>query len=795
MNFKKILSTLMAFILLFTSINLPVSAASDSFDDVKGHWAEKNINWSQEKGLVKGYPDGEFKPEGKITKAEFITIINNFMKAEKGRDFKFKDVKKSDWYYEEVRKAVNYYLQDEDYFRGDEYINRDEASKLIAAAYGLKEVELNKFKDSDEIVNKGAVGSLVAAKILNGYPDGTFKPKNSITRAEASKIFNVAYDNIGTPTTNNAQNPNKEEKVEAKSNILTSEKNIKNHRNSSSSHHHNSSNDNSNDSAKPMYPIGPSEPVNPGEETKTLEQIKSEAKNKIDDLKNLSDDEKKIIKEKIDTATTEKEVDAIVKEAKDKNDKENNEDKKDSVKFGVISDIHLDPNNERQVERTAKALNFFEENGAASSFIVGDVTNNGLESQYKEYEKVKKARAGSEMEVHASMGNHEGGTRNLFTKYYGDEPNAHYKINGYNFITVSPDGNGWSGNYSNASKWLSEELKKAKADTGDKPIFVFFHHPIKDTFYVSDEWYGDIPKNIFNDYPMAVTFSGHIHSPNNHPRSIWQDKFTAVNTVSLYYFEMESGYNNGSTYPKNKDLCAQGMLIEADGTKVTIKNRDFISDNWIDETWTFDTAHPEDFPYTDKRYNEARAPKFEEGTVVKVTDMNISGKDASVNLEFNQAKVDPESVKGDIVHSYEFEIKENDKVVKTVKDWSGFYLIPMPQKMNMKLDDLKANTKYTVDIYPVDAFKKKGDPITVTFTTSTEPSELNEDLSNENIDLKLDKSYDENNLNKDFEEKEFSTVDKEDSFKDISKNFDEEDANNLEESSENNSNEEIEMSI
>lgn len=775
MNLKKILSTLMVFVLLFTSINLPVSAETETFDDVKGHWAERNINWSQEKGLVKGYPDGKFKPEGKITKAEFITIINNFMKAKNGRDFKFKDVKKSHWYYEEVRKAVNYYLKDEDYFKGDEYIDRDEASKLIAAVYGLKETELNDFKDRDEIINKGAVASLVEKKILNGYPDGSFKPKNPITRAEAAKIFNVAYDNIKEPSADSALNPNKEEKVENKSNTSKKEKSSKHDHHNSSSH-----NKNSNESSKPMYPIGPSEPVKPKEETKTLEQIKSEAKNRIDNLKNLTDDEKKIIKEEIDAATNEDGVNAIVKDAKDKNDKVNSDD---SVKFGVISDIHLRPDNPRQVERTAKALNFFEENGAASSFIVGDVTDNGREEEYKEYEKVKVARTGDKMSVHASMGNHENLTTDLFTKYFGDKPNSHHKINGYHFIMISPDKDGGEG-YFKSTKWLSEELKKAKDDTGNKPIFVFFHHPIKDTFYVSEEWHGNIPKSIFKDYPMAVTFSGHIHSPNNHPRSIWQDNFTAVNTVSLYYFEMESGYNNGKTYPKNSDLCAQGMLIEADGTKVTIKNRDFISDKWIDEIWTFDTAHPEDFPYTDARYEEAKAPKFDRGTEVKVTDIDLSNKNTSVNLEFNQAKVDPSSVEGDIVHSYEFEIKEKGKLItKTEKDWSGFYLIPMPEKMNMKLDNLKPDTEYTVDIYPVDAFKKKGEPITITFTTSTESVELNEDITNKDIDLDSDKIDSTENSNKNSVESELEDEDKsrEESFIDTVNNSDKNSDNSKEE--------------
>ena len=219
MSFKKLLPILMTLVMVFLS--MPLNVKATSFKDVNGHWAEENINWAAVKGLVKGYPDGKFKPEGKITRAEFVTMINNYMKAEKEMDFSFKDIKGTDWYNKEVRKAVNYYLQDGDYFNGNEYISRDEAAKLMAAAYGLKDMDLKDFKDSDEIINKGSVAVLVEKKVLSGYPDGSFKPKNLITRAETARIFNVAYNNIGQASTETAINPNKKQKSQFKSSNKT----------------------------------------------------------------------------------------------------------------------------------------------------------------------------------------------------------------------------------------------------------------------------------------------------------------------------------------------------------------------------------------------------------------------------------------------------------------------------------------------------------------------------------------------------------------------------------------------
>ena len=55
------------------------------------------------------------------------------------------------------------------------------------------------FKDYDSIQNKGEVGALVAKKVINGYPDGSFKPQSSIKRGEAAKILYFANISLGSP--------------------------------------------------------------------------------------------------------------------------------------------------------------------------------------------------------------------------------------------------------------------------------------------------------------------------------------------------------------------------------------------------------------------------------------------------------------------------------------------------------------------------------------------------------------------------------------------------------------------
>lgn len=47
-------------------------------DDVTGHWAKASIEWAKEKGLIKGYPDGSFKPNNPLTRAEACAILERF---------------------------------------------------------------------------------------------------------------------------------------------------------------------------------------------------------------------------------------------------------------------------------------------------------------------------------------------------------------------------------------------------------------------------------------------------------------------------------------------------------------------------------------------------------------------------------------------------------------------------------------------------------------------------------------------------------------------------------------------
>lgn len=86
------------------------------FSDIKAHWANKYISSAATKGWVNGYPDGTFKPDQYVTRAEFVTLVNNVLERRVHKEDispeakKFPDLKDTMWYYEAMQEAINSHL-------------------------------------------------------------------------------------------------------------------------------------------------------------------------------------------------------------------------------------------------------------------------------------------------------------------------------------------------------------------------------------------------------------------------------------------------------------------------------------------------------------------------------------------------------------------------------------------------------------------------------------------------------------------------------------------------------------
>lgn len=163
------------------------------FDDVKSdHWAYESITALAKDSVIKGYEDGSFRPDGKITRGEFAAIIRRAFDLN-GTDEAFEDVTADDWYYTAVASLASTGLitGDGTMFRPGDTITRQDAAVIIYRYLGKGEGAKPGFADADKIAQYAidAVGFLSSEGIINGYTDDTFRPFDSISRAEAAKII------------------------------------------------------------------------------------------------------------------------------------------------------------------------------------------------------------------------------------------------------------------------------------------------------------------------------------------------------------------------------------------------------------------------------------------------------------------------------------------------------------------------------------------------------------------------------------------------------------------------------
>ncbi|OPY63610.1 MAG: Cellulosome-anchoring protein precursor [Pelotomaculum sp. PtaU1.Bin065] len=169
------------------------AALAAAFNDIAGHWAYDNINKLVALDAVSGYPDGSFKPDNTITRAEFATaLVKAFQLADNGGKT-FADTA-AHWAKDYVAAAAASGIvsgYDADTFGPDDLITREQMAVMIVKAAGSAPAAgESQFSDSGGISGwaADAVAAATENGIIKGYPDNTFRPQSSATRAEAVTV-------------------------------------------------------------------------------------------------------------------------------------------------------------------------------------------------------------------------------------------------------------------------------------------------------------------------------------------------------------------------------------------------------------------------------------------------------------------------------------------------------------------------------------------------------------------------------------------------------------------------------
>jgi len=309
--------------------------------------------------------------------------------------------------------------------------------------------------------------------------------------------------------------------------------------------------------------------------------------------------------------------------------------------FQVITDTHVrdeaDHIHNRHLEQALADIATFSQ-GSSGIMHVGDVTDRGLPSEYRELQRIWKQQAESLPDIRYTVGNHDIGAvvwqdppivllemkayevaelleqegqdiseeaasitvaglwqRRLsdFEGTTGMRGSYHdHWIDGYHYIflgTEQPHPKDCDMS-TEQLEWLDAKLSERA--TLDHPIFLFLHQPLMDTVAGSlkeQGWYGvnqDAElKAVLAKYPQAILFSGHTH---------WQ--LEALHTMYDGAGHMPTMFNASSVgylwTDQDEHLeGSEGLHVEIYKDRVVVRGRNFVTGEWI-EGAAFTVSYP-----------------------------------------------------------------------------------------------------------------------------------------------------------------------------------------------------------
>ena len=187
-----------------STMNNPTRGWNSKFSDLpSNHWAYDAIMELADLGVINGMGDGTYNPDGTVTREQFIKLLvcANDEQNDSYPAVDFVDVDDNSWSYEYICTGLSNGIfgldeLEDDKFEPQKGIDRDTVALWSVNKLGVWLDEENDFKDSFKIDNTEAVATAVEEGIIVGYEDNTFRPDNTLTRAEAAVIIKRTIDKI-----------------------------------------------------------------------------------------------------------------------------------------------------------------------------------------------------------------------------------------------------------------------------------------------------------------------------------------------------------------------------------------------------------------------------------------------------------------------------------------------------------------------------------------------------------------------------------------------------------------------
>ncbi|MEE0418853.1 MAG: LamG-like jellyroll fold domain-containing protein [Lachnospiraceae bacterium] len=352
------------------------------------------------------------------------------------------------------------------------------------------------------------------------------------------------------------------------------------------------------------------------------------------------------------------------------------------VEFEALSDVHIKKNDfaEDNSVHFIDALQDIQELFPETLGVMnsGDFTDYGTEDQFKGYYNILE-QYGGDMEFMTALGNHDVRWKSGWTEIYdrymeynkpymGDTDKKVYFdkwLGGYHFVVVNTEWDLKDRAYISDEQiqWLDKTLSENSSP--DKPIFIFFHQAMRDTYFNSNEWSIGVQdhkvKEVLRKYPQVIMFTGHIHNGLGACKVIETDYGSMVDVPSLYY-------NDGGGQSRGQI----GYHVSVYEDSVQLSMYDYMNDVWLPEyNYTISTK-PEDKPR-----GKALEVNFDDETARDVSgngnDGVISGDPKFVDGISGKAirLVNEEGVAGENVKAQQYvEFGENDSLRLGIDDFS-----------------------------------------------------------------------------------------------------------------------------
>ena len=308
------------------------------------------------------------------------------------------------------------------------------------------------------------------------------------------------------------------------------------------------------------------------------------------------------------------------------------------LRFIAASDTHIQDDNNIHAERVQKMLDYTYREARADKnhptldalLLCGDVTHDGTKTEFEKMKQTLDSAVKPETRILAVAAMAHDGydmkraeVRDAITMLTGNEADFHVVIGGYHFIGISVS-DSFPLHYVDAQRtWLKEQLDAATAQNPQQPVFVMQHEHIYKTVYGSfpdERWGLAYFKEVLEQYPQVVDFSGHSHYPLNHPNSVWQGAFTAVGTGAVKSTDFTVEDLRDIAQSPDNAKCSTFWIVEIDNAnRMRLRGIDLLAEKVLCEYLLENPANPANREMSDEnKAAKSTAPVFAKGAAIKV---------------------------------------------------------------------------------------------------------------------------------------------------------------------------------